>query len=60
LEILGHAKRAESRFVPRNQGGDAPVQQLGCISQAAFLKAVSFGADGYFRVIAAVCVIYHE
>lgn len=58
--ILGHAKRAESRLVPGKEGGDAGVQQPGLISQAAFLKSVSFGAVDYFRIIAAVCVIYHE
>ena len=60
MVILGRAKRAESRLVPRKQGGDARVQQLGLVSQAAFLKAVSFGADDYIRIVAAICVIYHE
>lgn len=61
MVTLGHGKRAESRLVPRKQGGgDALIQQLGLIAQAAFLKAVSFGSDDYFRIVAAVCVIYHE
>lgn len=54
MVILGHAKRAEKRLVPGKQWGDAPVQQLGLISQAAFLKAASFSVDEYFRIVAAI------